>query len=174
MGMVGLEGDHSERWEKGPFLWACLQLMVYPSENFISTLLDVDEKTLRKWSWSFLLALSDLERDVVSNFGIFLNVLYFITYYFSFCFFAIAKIIWTDRFEEDDGNDCLTSVDCTDYRVEIQGGPAWFSYKFRKPGLRYEICLCIKTEYIVWINGPFPCGDYNDITIFSVRSNARA
>ena len=65
---------------KKHFLWACLQLMVYPSENFISTLLDVDEKTFCKWSWIFLLALSDLETDVVSNFGLFLNLLYFITY----------------------------------------------------------------------------------------------
>ena len=48
-----------------------------------------------------------------------------------------------------------------------QGVPmAWFSYKFRSPGLWYEICLCIKTGDIVWVNGPFPCGDYNDITIF--------
>ena len=76
---------------KDLFLWACLQLMVYPSENFISTLLDVDEKTFRKWSWSFLLALSDLESDVVSNFGIFLNVLYFITYHFFFCFLLLLR-----------------------------------------------------------------------------------
>ena len=52
---------------KDHFLWACLQLMLYPSENAISTLIDVDEKTFRKWSWDFLLAFADLESDVVSK-----------------------------------------------------------------------------------------------------------
>jgi hypothetical protein len=32
--------------------------------------------------------------------------------------------------------------------------------------LRYEIALCIQTGDAVWINGPYPCGRYNDITIF--------
>mmetsp|Transcript_20385 Transcript_20385/g.20654 ORF Transcript_20385/g.20654 Transcript_20385/m.20654 type:complete len:176 (-) Transcript_20385:90-617(-) len=69
---------------------------------------------------------------------------------------------------DDDGSDCLISVDCTDYKVTVKKGrpKAWFSYKFRNTGLRYEIGLCIKTGYIVWVHGPFPCGDYNDITIF--------
>ena len=62
----------------------------------------------------------------------------------------------------------MISVDCTDYKVCINKGvhKAWFSYKFRNTGLRYEIALCIKTGIIVWVNGPFPCGDYNDLTIF--------
>jgi hypothetical protein len=42
-----------------------------------------------------------------------------------------------------------------------------------KSGLRYEVALCILTGDIVWINGPFPCGLFNDITIFrhSLLSN---
>mmetsp|Transcript_20385 Transcript_20385/g.20655 ORF Transcript_20385/g.20655 Transcript_20385/m.20655 type:complete len:123 (-) Transcript_20385:700-1068(-) len=52
--------------KKTHFLWACIQLMVYPTENVLAVLIDVDEKTFRKWSWSMLLALSDLETDVVS------------------------------------------------------------------------------------------------------------
>ena len=28
------------------------------------------------------------------------------------------------------------------------------------------MCLCIKTGDIVWLNGPYPCGRFNDITIF--------
>ena len=35
-----------------------------------------------------------------------------------------------------------------------------------KSGLRYEICLCIRTGDLVWVNGPFPCGNYPDISIF--------
>jgi hypothetical protein len=42
----------------------------------------------------------------------------------------------------------------------------FWSFKFRSTGLRYEVCLCILTGDIVWVNGPFPCGDWNDLTIF--------
>jgi hypothetical protein len=53
-------------------------------------------------------------------------------------------------------------VDCTDCRYQI-GGKEFFSFKFKKGGLRYLVVLCIKTGAIVWIDGPFPCGYYNDI-----------
>ena len=63
------------------------------------------------------------------------------------------------------------TIDGTDCRVGIGKGRArkvrrWYSYKFRKPALRYEIGLCIKTGEICWLHGPFPCGAYNDLTIF--------
>jgi hypothetical protein len=41
----------------------------------------------------------------------------------------------------------------------------FFSYKFKKPALSYEVALCIQTGAIVWINGPFP-GTWHDIEIF--------
>jgi hypothetical protein len=60
------------------------------------------------------------------------------------------------------------SVDAADYRTYEWKPfwPGWFSPKFRGPGLRYEIALCIRTGDIVWSNGPFPCGRYPDIKIF--------
>ena len=42
----------------------------------------------------------------------------------------------------------------------------FYSHKFAKAGLRYEVGVCIQTGLIVWINGPFAAGKYNDITIF--------
>ena len=85
-------------------------------------------------------------------------------------FFQIA---WENRYNSDVGNDCIISVDCTDCKFCIDKGKskksvkkAFWSYKFRKSGLRYEVGVCIKTGYIVWIHGPFPCGRYNDVTIF--------
>jgi hypothetical protein len=36
--------------------------------------------------------------------------------------------------------------------------PKWFSHKFRGPGVRYEIGLCIATGNIVWAHGGYPCG----------------
>ena len=32
--------------------------------------------------------------------------------------------------------------------------------------MRYEVGLCILSGRIVWIHGPFPPGEWNDITIF--------
>lgn len=68
----------------------------------------------------------------------------------------------------DEGNICLVSVDGTDFRI-LNWKPfwtGWYSHKFHGPGVRYEVAVCILTGHIVWINGPFPCGRYADITIF--------
>ena len=43
---------------------------------------------------------------------------------------------------------------------------SWYSHKFHGPGLRYEVGVSISTGNIVWVNGPFPCGEYPDIKIF--------
>ena len=42
----------------------------------------------------------------------------------------------------------------------------FYSHKFKRAGYRYEVALCIQTGEIVWINGPFPCGAFSDLTIF--------
>ena len=42
----------------------------------------------------------------------------------------------------------------------------WFSHKFKGPGLRYEIAICIVTGHIVWVYGAFPCGSHPDLKIF--------
>ena len=38
-----------------------------------------------------------------------------------------------------------------------------------KAGLYYGVGVCIQTGLIVWINGPFVVGKYNDITIFQLK-----
>jgi len=59
----------------------------------------------------------------------------------------------------------LVSVDGTDFRI-AELGKNFYSYKFKKSGLRYEVAICILTGDIVWINGPYECGMYNDIMVF--------
>ena len=44
--------------------------------------------------------------------------------------------------------------------------PGWKSFKFNGPGVCYEVSLCICTGNIVWIHGPFPCGQRPDIKVF--------
>ena len=43
---------------------------------------------------------------------------------------------------------------------------AFYSFKFKKMGLRYEVGMCIKTGDIAWWHGPFAPGLYNDNMIF--------
>jgi hypothetical protein len=45
----------------------------------------------------------------------------------------------------------------------------WYSHKFKGPGLRYEIAVCIQTGDIVWVNGPYKCGRWPDLKIFRDR-----
>jgi hypothetical protein len=67
----------------------------------------------------------------------------------------------------DNGSICRVTVDGTDFRIYEPGpfNPKWFSHKFRGPGVRYEIGLCIQTGWIVWVNGPYPCGEWSDLKI---------
>ena len=65
---------------------------------------------------------------------------------------------------------CLVTVDGTDFRIQEPTcfDRKWFSHKFKGPGLRYDVAICIKTGDIVGYHGPFPCGSHNDLTIFRV------
>ena len=64
------------------------------------------------------------------------------------------------------GNDCLLSVDGTDFRIAMGYQKAFYIYKFKKSGCRYEVALCIKSGKICWWHGPFAPGDWNDDMIF--------
>lgn len=69
-------------------------------------------------------------------------------------------------------NDCLMSVDGTDFRILQKGaarkGNAFGSHKYAgKSALRYELGICIRTGCLVWIQGPYPAGKWNDIAIFN-------
>ena len=56
------------------------------------------------------------------------------------------------------------TVDGTDFRI-AEHGRAFYSHKFKKSGLRYEVGVSIIHGDIVWINGPFECGKWPDIKI---------
>lgn len=64
----------------------------------------------------------------------------------------------------------MISVDGTDVPIPYQTSgscpEAWYTKKFNASGLRYELGVCILTGWIVWLMGPFPCGDWPDIVCF--------
>lgn len=62
----------------------------------------------------------------------------------------------------------MMSVDGTDFRIQepTPFSRIWYSHKFKGAGLRYEVGVSINKGFIVWTNGPYPCGSYTDIVIF--------
>ena len=117
----------------------------------------VDEKTLQKWIFIIVYAISDLEEDWVG----------------SLCSEDCSDIsnncFSTDQMgERYCGGSCLVTVDGPNFWIcELKPfAKDYYSHKFAKAGLCYEVGVCTQTGLIVWINGPFAAGKYNDITIF--------
>ena len=104
----------------------------------LSTLCGVCEFTLQKGVNLFLVAISD------------------------------ADVITFDiRFRDSIGCTCLITIDGTDCQI-YEPKPfsrCWYSHKFKGPGVRYEIGLNIQNGWIVWVNGPYPCGEWPDLRI---------
>jgi hypothetical protein len=71
----------------------------------------------------------------------------------------------------DIGNIAKMTIDGTDFKVlerrdeNQQFDKTMFSVKHKAAGLKYEVGVCIRTGYIVWINSPFK-GGRGDLTIF--------
>ena len=146
-------------------LWALMFLKVYAKESIHCSMAGgVDEKTFRKWVWLFIYEISFLESAVLSG----LFIMSFLTKKTHCKFFPFSYIIWQKRFEGDIANDCLITVDGTDYEIE-QPKPfskIWYDCKHNGPGVRYEVAVSINGGDIVWINGPYKSGSWPDIKIF--------
>lgn len=101
----------------------------------------VDRQTFRKWSWYFIEKIHDLEYDVIKL---------------------------DNRFFGWDGKTtCLMSVDGTHCPINEPWpfSKKWYSEKLNGPGVTYEVGVCIKTGFIVWVNGPFVAST-NDSAMF--------
>ena len=66
------------------------------------------------------------------------------------------------------------TVDGTDFAIQephpyrTNYNRKFYSHKFKRAGLRYEVAVCIATGDIVWFHGPFPAS-FPDLTIFQLR-----
>ena len=76
------------------------------------------------------------------------------------------QIQFDNRKEGDVGNDCLLSVDGTDFQIALGYSKPFWSFKFKKSGLWYEVGLCIITGEICSWSGPYAPGKWNDLSIF--------
>ena len=81
------------------------------------------------------------------------------------------KIVWPKRFDEEDSEIFIISVDGTDCAIcEPKHGllpvdKKFYSQKKNRAGVKYIIAISVYDAQCVFIDGPFPCGT-NDITAF--------
>ena len=115
-------------------------LKAYSTEAVNAALFNVTPKTFRKRAWRCIHQLASWD-DIV---------------------------VWDNRHtERNEGFTVKVSVDGTDCPIQEPSpfNPAWYSHKFKGPGLRYEICLEVINGDIVWANGPYSCGSWPDLRI---------
>ena len=69
---------------------------------------------------------------------------------------------------KSNGSECLLTVDGTDFQINepTPFDPVWFSHKFKGAASRYELGVCIQTDWLCWVAGPFPARDFPDVEIF--------
>ena len=53
-------------------------------------------------------------------------------------------------------------MDGTDFPVteSTPFWPGWYSHKFKGAGVRYKIGVANSTGWLVWVNGPYACGQW--------------
>jgi len=123
------------------FLVALHWLRIYPTEKGRKISLHIGEKTGRKWSWLYAKKIAALKEELI-------------------------------QWPADWGERIFTvSVDGVHFRIEEPLHPTYkrdkqyFSHKFGRAGLDYEIAISIFESKVVWINGPFKAGKH-DVRIF--------
>ncbi len=80
-----------------------------------------------------------------------------------------AQIVFKSRLDAHDvGNNCLMSIDGTDFRILQKGaatrGNAFGFHKYvGKSALRYKLEIDILARNLAWVSRPYPTGKWNDI-----------
>eukprot|EP00171_Calliarthron_tuberculosum_P005219 IDg5219t1 len=119
-------------------LYAHVFLKTYGTDHHHASICNVDEKTFRKWSWHYVEKLANMR-----------------------------TIDWAQRMKCKPVDGIRVSVDGTDFSVfePTVFDPSYYSHKIKRAGLRYEVGVSFNGD-IVWVNGPFPAGSNNDVSIF--------
>ena len=79
------------------------------------------------------------------------------------------KVVWPDELGADEV--WVLTVDGTHVWVYEPGHPEfsqdseYFSHKFNKSGINYELGIAVATQSLIWMNGPFKAGK-SDLQIF--------
>lgn len=125
---------HPEDANLDRFLMAMHHLKRYPTELEREPIFDIDPMQGRDWVWFFLEKVQALKAE---------------------------KVYWPDF-----GDDIwIITVDGTHVWISEPGHPEWsqdsdyFSHKYGKAGVNYELGISLSKNQLVWMNGPFPAGE---------------
>ena len=145
MQKYGFDRDEENKKIKPDYLLLALfYLKKYPTKHDMAAFLDCSEATALSKSKSYVKILQSL---------------------------LPHKIKWLFDDEELFDEVYIISVDGVHCRIwEPRGQPStgWYSKKFNKAGLAYEIGIAIHHNQVCWVRGPFPAGQC-DWKIFKER-----
>jgi hypothetical protein len=132
------------------FLMAMHHLKRYPTEVEREAIFDISHMWGRDWCWYYVEKMQALKA---------------------------VKITWP---EDNFGDDIWgLTVDGTHCWIQEPQHPTWsmdsdfFSHKYGKAGLNYELGISIFESRLVWMNGPFPAGS-NDLKVFKKPEGLKA
>lgn len=94
-------------------------------------------KKFRKWPWKLVSINPSLTFVCQSEF-----LHYAFVFYFNILFCHIySQIKWGERLNDCSYNDAFISVDVVDFSIQDRSPfeKSWYSHKFKRPGLEYEI-----------------------------------
>jgi hypothetical protein len=133
--------NNSDHLDPKHFLMALHSLKRYPTDTEREGPWNINRDKGRNLVWYFLRKLQALKADV---------------------------IVWP----EDWGDDIwIVTVDGTHCWIEEPTHPDWsqdskfYSHKYNKAGVNYELGISIAWSRLVWMNGPFKAGK-SDVSIF--------
>ncbi len=131
------------------------------------------QKQCENGVWKFIQKISKLGPALVSVVATTYDIVVFaLSFVFSLFYHHIAhEIDFESRKNSGSWNDCLMSIDGSDFRIPQKGaavkGNDFASFKYKgKSALQYEIGLDILEGNLIWIQGPYPAGSWTDISIF--------
>jgi hypothetical protein len=84
----------------------------------------------------------------------------------------VRKIVWPKRFNDSDAEKFIITVDGTDCAIwepkhdKLPKDKRFFSKKKNHAAVKYLVALAIFSPHVVFIDGPFPAGEWNDIAAF--------
>jgi hypothetical protein len=121
-------------------LMALNWLKTYDTETILAGRWKLDEDTARKWVWYYIKKIYALKG---------------------------FKIVWGKWGDKDDAVFVVSvdGVHCRTFEVRKDPSSQWYSHKHNGPGLTYELAIAIRSNNLVWINGPYKASTH-DINMF--------
>lgn len=149
------------------FLMTLYWLRGYGTETRVSGHFKIKcPKTFRRHVWEYTAAIRALKARKVSNNITKMKTVNVIDTKFSFLF----QITWYDdedalpalnNEEEEIMFATIDGVHCRIFEPSKEPSPKWYSHKFQGPAVTYEIVIHIRSQRVLWINGPFPAAEHD-------------